>query len=118
MDLEKTGAQVVIYLNFSKQLSLVSVRAIQLQESFLMFEKAFAKVWYDGPLFKLTSVGLNRKLIRWIGNCLYQKKLIISINNQLSDPITSSMVSHKAVLFLLFYLSYMLTTSRNLLMHR
>ena len=33
-------------------------------------------------------MGLNRKLIRWISNFLYQKKLIISINDQLSDPIT------------------------------
>ena len=33
-------------------------------------------------------MGLNRKLIRWIRNFLYQRKLIISINDQLSDPIT------------------------------
>ena len=46
------------------------------------------KVWYDGLLFKLTSIGLNMKLIRWISNFLYQRKLIISIKNQLSDPIT------------------------------
>ena len=32
-------------------------------------------------------MGLNRKLIRWISNFLYQRKLIISINDQLSDPI-------------------------------
>ena len=31
---------------------------------------------------------LNRKLIRRISNFLYQRKLIISINDQLSDPIT------------------------------
>ena len=55
---------------------------------FLDDEKVFHQVWYDGPLFKLTSVGLNRKLIKWIGNFDYQRKLIISINNQLSEPIT------------------------------
>ena len=43
---------------------------------FLEVEKAFDKVWYAGLLFKLTSVGLNRKLIRWISNFLYQRKLI------------------------------------------
>ena len=32
-------------------------------------------------------MGLNKKLIRWIGNFLHQRKLIISINDQLSDPI-------------------------------
>ena len=54
---------------------------------FLDVEKAFDQVWYDGLLFKLTSMGLKRKLIRWISSFLYQRKLIISINNQLSDPI-------------------------------
>ena len=32
-------------------------------------------------------MGLNKKLIRWISNFLYQTKIIISINNHLSDPI-------------------------------
>ena len=54
----------------------------------LVFQKAFNQVWYYGLLFKLTSVGLNRKLTRWISNFLYQRKLIISINDQLSDPVT------------------------------
>ena len=51
-------------------------------------EKAFGQVWLNGFKDKLTTVGLNRKLLRWISNFLYQKKLIIPINNQLSDPIT------------------------------
>ena len=33
-------------------------------------------------------MGLNSKLIRWITNFLYRRKLIISINSQISDPIT------------------------------
>ena len=55
---------------------------------FFNVEKAFDQVWYDRLLFKLTSMGLNKKLIRWISNFLYQRKLIISINEKLSDPIT------------------------------
>ena len=54
---------------------------------FLDVERASDQVWFKGLLFKLTSMALNRKLIRWISNFLYQRKLIISINNQLSDPI-------------------------------
>ena len=50
-------------------------------------EKAFDQVWWDGLLFKLTPMVLNRKLIRWISNFL-SERLIISIHNQLSDPIT------------------------------
>ena len=42
-DLEKTGAQMTIYLNFLKQLSLVSVRATQQQEYFLMSRKRSTK---------------------------------------------------------------------------
>ena len=49
---------------------------------FLDIEKAIDQVWFDGFLYKLTSLGLNRKLIRWISNFLYQRILIISINDQ------------------------------------
>ena len=55
---------------------------------FFNVEKTFDQVWYDGLLFKLTSMGLNKKWIRWISNFLYQRKLVISINDQLSDPTT------------------------------
>ena len=55
---------------------------------FLEVKKAIDQVWDDGLRFKLTKMDLNRKLIRWISNFLYQRKLIISINDQLSDPIT------------------------------
>ena len=39
---------------------------------FLDVEKAFNQVWFDQLLFTLTSMGLNRKLISWISNFLYQ----------------------------------------------
>ena len=54
---------------------------------FLEVKKAIDQVWDDGLRFKLTKMDLNRKLIRWISTFLYQRKLIISINDQLSDPI-------------------------------
>ena len=41
--IEKTGAQRIIYLNFLKQLNMVSVRATQLQEYFLMSRKPLTK---------------------------------------------------------------------------
>ena len=43
MILGKTGAQMIIYLNFLKQLNLVSVKATQLQESSLMSKKPSTK---------------------------------------------------------------------------
>ena len=69
---------------------------------FLDVEKAFDQVWYDGLLFKLTAMGLNRKLIRWISNFLFQRKLIIPINDQLSDPITPIHRPLSSVLFILY----------------
>ena len=56
--------------------------------TFLDVEKAFHQVWFDGLLFKLTSMCLNRKSIRWITFSI-RENLIISINNKLIDPITS-----------------------------
>ena len=81
---------------------------------FIDVEKDFDKVWYDGLLFKLTSMVQNWKLIRWISNSLYRRKLIIWIDDQFSDPVTPI---HGAPLSLLFYIFYMLATSHNLLMH-
>ena len=52
MVLEKTGAQMTIYLNFLKQLNLVSVRATQLQEYFLMSKKPSTK--YGMTVFSLS----------------------------------------------------------------
>ena len=54
---------------------------------FLDVEKAFDQIWYDGLLFKLALMGLDRKLIRWISNFFYLRKLITSINDQLSNPL-------------------------------
>ena len=54
-------------------------------------------------------MGLNRKLIRWISNFLYQRKLIISINDQLSDTITPIYVvpqgSSLALILFILYVS-------------
>ena len=52
MILEKTGAQMTIYLNFLKQLNLVSVRATQLQEYILMLKKPSTK--YGMTVFSLS----------------------------------------------------------------
>ena len=52
-------------------------------------------------------MGLNWKLIRWVSNFLYQKKLIISIKNQLSDPITAiHSVSKGSPVFPIIFILY------------
>ena len=75
---------------------------------FLDVEKAFGQVWFDGLLYKLTLMGLNRKLIRWISNFLYPRKPIISIYDQLSDPIIPiHSVPHGSPLSPILFISYL-----------
>ena len=87
MVLEK-GAQMIIYPNFFETIELGFYNDNSTTGIFLDVEKTFDQVWYDRFHSKLTSVGLNRKLTRWISNFLYQRKLIISIKDQMSDSIT------------------------------
>ena len=115
---EKLGAQMIIDLNFFETIKLGFCKSHATTGIFLDVEKAFDQVWDHGLPFKLTKMDLNRKLIRWISNFLYQRKLIISINDQLSDPINPIHVSPKAATSLLSRLFYMLVTFLNLLIHR
>ena len=54
-------------------------------------------------------MSLNRKLIRRIRNFFCQRKLIISINNQLSDPITPVQgVTHDSPLSPILFILYVI----------
>ena len=68
-------------------IKLASSKCHPTRAIFLDVEKAFNQVWYDGLLVRLTWLGLNRELIRWISNFLYHRKLIVSINGQFGDPV-------------------------------
>ena len=72
-------------------------------------EHACDHVWFHGFLFELASMGVNRKLIRWIWNFLFQRKLIILINKQFSDPITPiysvAQGSHLSSIIFFLYIS-------------
>ena len=81
MALEKTGAQMIIFSKFFETVKLGFCKGNPTTGIFLDVVKAFDQVWLDELLFKLASMGLKRKLIRWISNFLYQRKLIISIND-------------------------------------
>ena len=70
-------------------------------------ETAFDQVQFDKFLFKQTSVGINRNLVRCISNFLCQRELIISINKQLNNSITPIHGLHQGsplspVLFILY----------------
>ena len=75
------------YLNYSlKRLNMASIKTISLQGN--QRNSLSNKLWFDGVIYNLTTTNLNRKLIRWVSNSFHQRKLIISINNQLSRPVT------------------------------
>ena len=104
---EKLGAQMIIDLNFFETIKLGFCKSHATTGIFLDVEKAFNQVWDHGLPFKLTKMDLNRKLIRWISNFLYQMKLIMSINDHLSDPITPIYgVSHGTPLSFILFISY------------
>ena len=54
--------------------------------AFMDFQKAFDKVWHPGLLFKLGNCGLQPHAIRWLGNYLTDRKLIVSVDGTLSNP--------------------------------
>lgn len=80
---KKVGSQTKTYLNCLKQLNMIFAGWFHHRNLFDV-KKDFSHVWFDGLLFKPTTMGLNRKLIRWIINSFNQLN-----NNQLNDPITS-----------------------------
>ena len=92
---------------FFETIKLGFCEGLPTTEIFLNVEKAFNQVWYGSLLFKVTSVGLNRKFIRWISNFLYQRKLRISINDQLCDRVTPihgvHQASHLSPILLILY---------------
>ena len=47
---------------------------------FCDISKAFDRVWHDGLLFKLKSIGISGKLLNWFSNYLADRKQRVVIN--------------------------------------
>ena len=54
---------------------------------YLDFSKAFDSVPHGELLMKLWSVGITDKLWSWFRSYLFNRSQVVSINNQLSDPL-------------------------------
>ena len=54
---------------------------------FLDVEKAFDQVWHKGLLYKLNNIGLPNILLRWIGDFLGNRKMIVHLNNKSGEPL-------------------------------
>ena len=52
---------------------------------FCDISKAFDRVWHNGLLFKLKSIGISGKLLNWFSNYLADRKQRVVINGNTSE---------------------------------
>ena len=55
---------------------------LEVKRVFLDISKAFAKVWHDGIIFKLTQNGISRNLLKLLCDCLCERRQRIVLNGQ------------------------------------
>ena len=68
-----------IYADFDHNPSL------EVRGNFLDISKAFDKVWHEGLLYKLESLGISRKLLNLFRSFLNDRHQRVVLNGQLSD---------------------------------
>ena len=90
-----------IYADFDHNPSL------EVRSNFLDISKAFNKVWHEGLLYKLESLGISRKLPNLFRSFLNDRHQRVVLNCQLSDwaPILAG-VPHGPMLGPLLFLIY------------
>ena len=90
-----------IYADFDHNPSL------EVRGNFLDISKAFDKVWHEGLLYKLESLGISRKLLNLFRSFLNDRHQRVVLNGQLSDwaPILAG-VLQGSILGPLFFLIY------------
>ena len=57
---------------------------LEVRSNFLEISKAFAKVWHDGVIYKLTQDGILRNLLNLLQNFLKERKQCVVLNGQVS----------------------------------
>ena len=81
--------------------------SLEVRSVFLDISKAFDKVWHEGLLFKLKSMGISGKLLDLIDSFLNERYQRVLLNGQSSDwlPIKAG-VPQGSILGPLFFLIY------------
>ena len=80
----------------------------QFAMTFLDISKAFDKVWHDGLLFKLDSIGIKGKLLKLIKSYLGFKKQRVVLNGSVSEFLNIlSGVPQGSILGPLFFLVFL-----------
>ena len=94
-------------VEFTSRAILGMESQIQTDAIYLDIAKAFDSVNIDLLIHKLTIMGLNQQLLRWIESYLHDRQQIVKLNNDMSSPIevtsgTGQGYPIGATLFLLF----------------
>ena len=74
---------------------------------FCDISKAFDRVWHNGLLFKLKSIGISGKLLNWFSNYLADRKQCVVINGNTSEfKLVEAGVPQGSILGPLLFLVY------------
>ena len=74
---------------------------------FCDISKAFDRVWHNGLLFKLKSIGIIGNLLNWFSNCLADRKQHVAINGNTSEfKLVEAGVPQGSILGPLLFLVY------------
>ena len=74
---------------------------------FCDISKAFDRVWHDGLLFKLKSIGISGKLLKWFRNYLTERMQRVVINGYTSEfKLVEAGVPQGSILGPLLFLIY------------
>ena len=74
---------------------------------FCDISKAFDRVWHDGLLFKLSSIGISGRLLYWFRNYLADRKQRVVINGCTSEfKLVEAGVPQGSILGPLLFLIY------------
>ena len=81
--------------------------SLEVRGVFLDLCKAFDKVWHDGLIYKLKSLGISGSLLKLIQNYLDEQCKRVLLNGQMSEwkPVKAG-VPQGSILGLLFFLVY------------
>jgi ribonuclease HI len=55
---------------------------------YIDLKSAFDTVWSDGLIYKLMKGGIKGKMLNWLSNYMSNRKIIVSVDGQLSDEVT------------------------------
>ena len=53
---------------------------------FMDLEKTFDMLWRDGIILQLNSLGISRKMVRWLQDFMIERFIEVRVGDSLSQP--------------------------------